>query len=146
MEIVWLKSCNLQPSLIAKAAGVDTRTVQRVLNEFVEGGIERLKENRYAGQPSDLNEHADSLQEYFEKHPPHTVKEAQAVIEERTGVRREETAVRKFLLRIGMKCRRLGVVPGKLDAERAVEQRRFVEEELNPRLNEAEAGTRKNFC
>lgn len=146
MEVLWLKSCQLPHAEIAKLAGVEPRTVQRLLNEYVEGGLERLKENRYAGQPSELNAHAASLKEYFEKHPPNTVKEAQHAIEQQTGVRREETQVRQFLLRLGMKCRRMGVVPGKLNEAQQAEQRRFLQEELNPRLDAAEAGTRKIFC
>jgi transposase len=145
MEVVWLKCCDLPHTDIAKIAGVNPRTVQRVLNEFKAGGMERLKENHYAGQTSELNEHAGSLKEYFEKHPPNTVKEAQHVIEQQTGVRREETQVRAFLHRIGMKCRRMGVVPGKLTETQQEEQRRFLEKELNPRLNEAENGTRIVF-
>ena len=145
-EVVWLKSCQLPPQQIAKLAGVVPQTVQRILREYAEGGLERLKQNLYQGQPSELNEHAASLKEFFEKHPPSTVKEAQAAIEQQTGIRREETQVRAFLHRIGMKCRRLGVVPGKLTEPQQVEQRRFVEKELNPRLDAAENGTRKIFC
>ena len=146
IEVVWLKSCQLSHLEIAKAAGVQPRTVQRILNEYVAGGIECLKENRYTGRSSELNQHTASLTEYFEKHPPSTVKEAQHAIEQQTGIRREETQVREFLLRIGMKCRRMGVVPGKLNEAQQAEQRRFLQEALNPRLDEAESGTRKIFC
>ncbi len=142
-EVIWLKSCGLSHREIAAAAGVQPRTVQRILNEYVARGIESLKENRYTGRPSELNQLAASLKAYFEKHPPSTVKEAQHLIEQQTGIRREETQVREFLVRIGMKCRRMGVVPGKLNEEQQAEQRRFLDEELNPRLDAAEKGTRK---
>ena len=46
IEVIWLKSCRLSHLEIAQAAGVQPRTVQRILNEYVAGGIERLKENR----------------------------------------------------------------------------------------------------
>ena len=51
--------------------------------------------------------------------------------------------MRAFLRRLGMRCRQVGTVPGKLTEEQQAEQRRFLEEELNPKLDEAEAGQRK---
>lgn len=145
MEVLWLKSHDLGHAQIAELAGVSTRTVQRYLNEYQQGGLERLKEDRYVGPTGELEEHAVSLREYFEKHPPASVKEAQHVIEQQTGIRREETQVRAFLHRLGMRCRRVGTVPGKLSDEQQAEQRRFLEEELNPRLDQAERGQRKIF-
>lgn len=145
MEVLWLKSHDFGHAQIAELAGVSARTVQRYLNEYQQGGLERLKEDRYIGPTSELEEHAVSLREYFEKHPPASVKEAQHVIEQQTGIRREESQVRAFLHRLGMRCRRVGTVPGKLSEEQQAEQRRFLEEELNPRLDEAESGQRKIF-
>ena len=145
MEVLWLKSRGLAHAQIAVLARVSTRTVQRYLNEYQEGGLERLKQDRYVGPTSALEPHVGSLREYFEKHPPASVKEAQHVIEQQTGVRREESQVRAFLHRLGMRCRRVGTVPGKLTEEQQAEQRRFLEEELTPRLDEAESGRRKIF-
>jgi transposase len=143
MEVLWLKSQGFGHTRIAALTGVTTRTVQRYLNEYQEGGIERLKEDHYVGPTSALEQHVASLREYFEKHPPASVKEAQHVIEQQTGIRREASQVRAFLHRLGMRCRRVGTVPGKLTEEQQAEQRRFLEEELNPKLDEAEAGGRK---
>ena len=145
MEVLWLKSQGFGHTRIAQLTGVTTRTVQRYLNEYQQGGIERLKQDRYVGPTSALEEHVVSLREYFEKHPPASVKEAQHVIEQQTGIRREASQVRAFLHRLGMRCRRVGTVPGKLTEEQQAEQRRFLEEELNPKLDEAEAGRRKIF-
>jgi len=145
MEVLWLKSRGLDHIQIANLAGVSTRTVQRHLNEYQQGGLERLKQDRYVGPTSVLEQHAVSLREYFEKHPPASVKEAQYVIEQQTGISREESQVRAFLHRLGMRCRQVGTVPGKLTEEQQVEQRRFLEEELRPRLDEAEAGRRRVF-
>jgi transposase len=146
MEVLWLKSRGLDHAQIAELAGVSGRTVQRYLNEYQQGGLERIKQDRYVGPTSALERHAVSLREYFEKHPPASVKEAQHVIEQQTGIRREESQVRAFLHRLGMRCRQVGTVPGKLTEEQQAEQRRFLEEELSPKLDEAEAGQRKFFC
>src|SRR5208283_443113 len=145
MEALWLKSGGLDHAQIAELTGMSTRTIQRYLNEYQQGGLDRLKENRYVGPTSALEQHAVSLKEYFEKHPPASVKEAQHAIEQQTGVRREASQVRAFLHHLGMRCRQVGTVPGKLTEEQQAEQRRFLEEELNPKLDEAEVGQRKVF-
>jgi transposase len=125
--------------------GVTSRTVQRYFQEYLEGGIERLKQNKYAGTPNALNEQATSLKAYFEKHPPHTIAEAQNIIEKLTGLRRSRPHVWKFLRRLGMKCRKIAAVPGKVDEAKQQEQERFLREKLEPRLDDAEAGRRKIF-
>jgi transposase len=145
IEVLWLKSCGLSHTEIARLADVSSRTVQRYLNEYEQGGLERLLQNNYVTPQSELDQHATTLREYFEKHPPATVKEAQHVIEQLTGIRRETSAVRAFLHRLGMRCRRMGSVPGKLTEEQQAEQRRFLEQELNPALDAAEAGAGKIF-
>lgn len=38
-------------------------------------------------------------------------------IEELTGIKRSPTQVRVFLKKIGMKCRKVGVMPSKADPE-----------------------------
>jgi hypothetical protein len=47
-----------------------------------------------------------------------------------------------FLKSIGMAPRKVGTIPAKADSE---EQERFVKEDLEPRLEEAEAGQRAVF-
>jgi len=145
MEVLWLKSQGIAHREIARLTGVTSRTVQRYLHQYLEGGIERLKQNKYAGTPSVLNEQATSLKSHFEKHPPHTIAEAQNIIEKLTGIRRSRPQVWKFLRRLGMKCRKIAAVPGKVDEAKQQEQERFLRDKLEPRLDDAEAGRRKIF-
>src|SRR5512132_2094400 len=51
---------------------------------------------RKEGQ-SALAEHQDSLEEYFRKQPVRSAKQARAIIEQRTGLRRSLSQVRHFL-------------------------------------------------
>lgn len=145
-EVLWLKSQRLSHETIAQLSGVSSRQVQRYLNEYLEGGIERLKQNLYSGSPSELNHHTETLKDYFTKNPPSTAAQAQKAIEELTGLRRSLTQVREFLKRLGMKRRKVGSAPGKADdPEKQREQREFLDAELKPRLDEAEQGKRKIF-
>ena len=43
MEVLWLKSHGLNHDDIAAYADVSLRTVQRYLDEYLEGGLERLR-------------------------------------------------------------------------------------------------------
>ena len=144
-EILWLKSQGLAHGKIAQLAGVNPRTVQRVLNEFLQGGLERVEENRYQGSPSALNAHAESVKASFAKQPPATIAEARDRIAKLTGIVRSETQVRAFLKRIGMRRVKLGGVPGKVDEDKQEEQREFLNQRLEPALDEAERGERKIF-
>jgi transposase len=145
-EVLWLKSQRLSHETIAQLSGVCARTVQRYLLEYLEGGLERLQQNHYRGSPSELNQHTETLKDYFTHHPPSTVAHAQKAIEELTGLRRSLTQVRAFLKRLGLKRRKVGSAPGKADdPDKQQEQREFVKTKLNPRLDEAEQGQRKIF-
>ena len=145
MEVLWLLSQGLAIPEVARLAKVSVKTVGRYLKQFQQGGIEKLKENNYVGPTSELDHHSQTLKEYFEKHPPASIKQAQADIERLTGIRRCESQVGAFLKRLGMKCRKLGHVPGKADEAKLQEQKDFIETKLNPVLDEAEAGKRKLF-
>lgn len=145
-EVLWLKSQGLSHESIAQLSGVCSRQVQRYLNEYLEGGIERLKQNHYSGSPSELNQHTQTLKDYFSKNPPSTAAQAQKAIEDLTGLRRSLTQVREFLKRLGMKRRKVGSAPGKADdPEKQRDQREFLDTQLKPRLDEAEQGKRKIF-
>jgi transposase len=100
MEVLWLKSQRLTHEEIARLAGVSRRSVQRYLDEFLEGGIEFLQRIPWKGRPSDLAAHQTSLENYFLSNPPRSVQEAQIAIEQLTGIRRGLTQVRVFLKKV----------------------------------------------
>ena len=149
MEVLWLKSHGLGHDDIATYADVSRRTVQRYLDEYLEGGLPRLRRCPGHHPPSALVEHEASLEEYFQKHPPRSTKQARALIEQRTGVRRGLSQVRHFLKdRLGLRWRQVGAIPvppKKTVQEHAQEQATFVEEELEPRLEQARQGRRQVY-
>lgn len=146
MEVLYLKSQGLAHQEIARLTRLSQRTVHRYLHAYREGGIAALKHPGAGGSTSVLATPASSLKDYFAQHPPHTIKEAQAAIERRTGIRRSVTQVRAFLQRLGLKRRCSMVVPKyALDPAKQQEQRRFHDATLQPHLDQAEAGRRKVF-
>src|SRR5512143_3597531 len=75
--------------------------------------------------------HEDSLEEYFRRHPPRSAKQARAIIEQQTGIRRGFSQVRHFLKdRQGLRWRKTGAIPvppSKTVEEHAREQAVFLE-------------------
>jgi transposase len=149
MEVLWLKSYGLNHDDIAAYADVSRRTVQRYLDEYLDGGLPRLRRCPRNHPQSIMVEHEASLEEYFQGHPPRSTKQARAIIEQRTGVRRGLSQVRHFLKdRLGLRWRKVGAIPippKKTIEEHAREQAAFVQEELGPRLEQARQGRRQVY-
>ena len=146
MEALYLKSQGLAHGEIGRLCDIREKTLSTWLKIYRDSGLEGLKVLKYKGRPSELNSHIFSLENYFKSHPPHTSSEAQAKIEELTGIQRGPTQTKAFLKRMGLSLRKVGHVPGKaLNPEKIQEQDRFQKDELEPRLQEAKAGKRALF-
>ena len=125
--VLWLKSLNYPHQEIRKIAKISKATLSRYLKDYKKGGLEKLKELNFHQPKSQLNKHAKTIEEYFEKHPPASVKEAMAKIEDMTSIKRSEIQIRTFLKKIGMKCRKVGMLPSKVDLD---EQEQFKKNRL----------------
>lgn len=146
MDVLYLKSKGVPHKEICDLCSISKTTLTVYLRQYQADGLEGLKRLNYKGQPSKLNPHTETLKTYFEKHPPRSVAEAQAKIEELTGIKRSPTQIRGFLKRLGLRCRKVGFVPGKsADPDKIEEQETFRTQQLEPRLAEAEAGERTVF-
>lgn len=97
MEVLWLKSQGLTHAQIAELADVSPRSVQRYLDEFEHGGLDRIRSLNWQGKACELDQHQQSLEDYFLENPPRTAREAQRDIERLTGIRRGLSQVRAFL-------------------------------------------------
>ena len=142
METLWLKSQGLRHCEIARLTGVTDNTVRAYLREYQEGGLEALMTVPFHRPMSALAAHRSTIEDDFREHPPATVDEAVEKIEELTGIRRSPTQVRVFMRSIGMRFRKVAAIPAKADPE---VQEAFKNNELLPRLEEAEQGQRVVF-
>ena len=146
MEVLWLLHHGETHERVATLAGVSRSSVHRYLTDYLAGGLDLIRRCAHQGSTSQLDEQQASLEEYFDQHPPRSVKEAQQVIEQRTGIRRGLTQVRHFLRRLGLKPRKASAIPvppKSTPAEHAKTQAEFLEDQLEPRLEEARAGRRQ---
>jgi len=138
-EVILLAAYDFQYSGIAKALGVHPNSITAFIVMYNEGGLERLTRWRNGGPDDELGDFDLQTREYWDKNPPHFVKEAAAHLEKTTGIRRSLTAVRHYLHRLGFKYRKAGGVPKKADLE---VQESFVREAITPRMEEAKKGER----
>jgi len=121
MEVVWLKSQGVKHKDICWIAKLCSTTVTEYLREYQEGGLDALKTLSFRKPRSDMEEYRGTLETYFREHPPATAKEAMATIEKLTGLKRSPQRVRVFMKRIGLKCRKVGMMPAKADTKKQEE-------------------------
>lgn len=146
MEVLYLKSQGIKHKDICNLCKISKTTLTKYIKQYQLGGVEELKKLEYKGQPSELNQYTDILKEHFEKNPASSVAEASDVIERLTGVKRSPTQVREFLKRIGLRCLKVGYVPGKsVEEEKIKEVEKYKTEKLEPLLKEAISGEKAVF-
>ena len=147
VEVLWLKSHGLTHDQIAAYTYVSRSSVQRDLDQDLEGGLPRLRRCQWNHPQSALDEHEACLEDYFRLLPPRSAKQAQAVIEQRTGIRRGLSQVRHFLKdHLRLRCARSGPSPyprRRRSRSTRGEQAVFLQEQLEPRLEEARQGRRQ---
>lgn len=118
MHVIFLKELKINHTMIGQILNIHVNTVTKILKMYNTGGIEKLKEINYGTNKSELEAHKVSIEESFKKEPVSSIKEAQDRIEKLTGIKRSHTQIRKFVIKLGMKFRKMGYVPSKADPEK----------------------------
>jgi transposase len=142
LEAVYLKAIGYQHQEIGRIVGIGQKTLRSYLRMYQAGGIEALKTLNCYRPKSELDEHSEQLKAEFEIRPAKSINEAVQRITKLTGIRRSPTQVDKFLKNLGLKRLKVGHIPAKADPEK---QKAFLEEKLDPRLEEARQGKRHVF-
>ena len=128
--------------MIAESLGITIRSVSNYIAEFRDGGLETTLEDRAYCPMSSLEVHLEKLEESFRQSPVGSARQARRRIIEITEIELSLTQTRRVMKRLGMRYRKSGQVPGKADGDQQLE---FLDEELQPRLDEASEGKRKVF-
>lgn len=142
MEVVYLDALGYSRQETEKITRLSQKTIRRCLRLYQEGGLEALKQDKRYRPVSDLEPHREAIEAEFKAKPPRSINEAIERVEQMTGIRRSPTAMRHFLKRLGMKRLKVGHIPAKADVE---EQKTFLKDQLEPRLEEAQQGQRHVF-
>jgi len=136
-HVLYFKGLGYNNKDIAILCSIHRNTVRCFLDLYRHQGIEGLKQLHYKTPSSELDECKKTLENSFRDQPPHTVREARCRIIKLTGIDRSISRVRAFMKRIGMRPLKTGHVPAKANVE---EQQRFVEQSLQPLIDQADAG------
>ena len=111
MLALWLLHCDVTREKAAAIVGVGRATVQRWVAAFRDGGLDGLRRWEVEGPKSELAAYRDQIREMFAEQPARTVTEAAERIYEKTGLRRGQTQVRKFLKDLGLTWQRVRAIP-----------------------------------
>jgi len=84
-------------SRIAQLLDRDPRTIRDCLKKYRDGGLKAVYEYEKHKNESELESHGELIEKELEKRPPQSAKEAGAIIEQLTGIKRSPTQVREFL-------------------------------------------------
>jgi len=117
MEALYLRSQRIANKDVLRLCGISKASLHRDLKAYVTGGIEPLKPIDHDRPQSQLASYRSTLEASCWEPPPATVVEAGAKLTERTGIARQPTQVRQFLKALGLKPRKVGMLPAKADVD-----------------------------
>jgi transposase len=126
MEALWLKSQGLPHHQIAQLCAISRNTLRAYLRLYHDGGVEGLKHLNFHCPQSGFQEHRETIEAQVRAHPPQTINEAVTMLEALTGIRRSPTQVRVFLRHLGLRRRKVGVLPAKGDPDAQEEYQKKV--------------------
>jgi transposase len=86
--------------------------------EYIEGGIEKIKELNFYRPKSLLATCSLSIESHLKANPPISISHAAAMIEQLTGIKRGITQTRSFLKSLGFSFRKIGSIPAKAMTEK----------------------------
>ena len=97
MQALWLKSQGVPHKEIGTYLNLSQTTLRKYFNLYLSGGPEALKQLHYQGKPNQLLQQQETIVAALEANPPATLKQAQAIIKQVTGLDRSLTQVSEFL-------------------------------------------------
>jgi len=82
---------------IARLLHRDPKTIRECLKTYRDGGLKAVYEYEKHKHKSELGPYGELIEKELEQRPPRSAKEAGAMIEKLTGIKRSETQIRAFL-------------------------------------------------
>ena len=97
MMALYMKAVGHRHKEICNELNISHVCLYEYLDLYLKQGLDGLKRLGYQGKRNVLDENRDVIIAYLESQPPGTLKEAQARIEEITGIKRSLPQIRAFL-------------------------------------------------
>lgn len=127
---------------IAKMLCISKKSVKKYIDTYKNNGVNELLEGNPYRPKSELEHYKDAIKKDLEENPCATINECVERIKQLTGLKRSPTQVTVFMKKMGFKHLKTGQIPSKANP---VKQREFLENDLEPKLEEARTGERKIF-
>jgi transposase len=138
LHAVYIKATtNFSNEVVAIIVSSHRNKIAQWIKDYQSGGIEQLKKLGYDKNQSELEQHSDSITDFFSRHPPRSIAEASLKIEEITSIKRGKTQVAAFLKRHKFRFIKTGHIPAKADTQK---QQDWVEQTLKPVIEAAQKG------
>lgn len=137
-----MRASGVPLKMVATSLGVTERSISNYTKEYRSGGLSATMEDRAYSPDSSLVPHLQLLESEFREKPIGSAKQARLRILQLTGIALSSSQTRRVMAKLGMGYRKAGQIPGKADGAKQLD---FLENELRPKLDEAEAGMRKVF-
>lgn len=97
MMALYLKALGYGHKDICNELDISHECLRKYLDRYINERLDGLRRLGHRGRRNLLEENRDSIIAYLEANPPATFKEAQARIEEITGIKRSLPQIRTFL-------------------------------------------------
>ena len=127
---------------IAKMLCISKKSVKKYIETYETNGVNELLEGKPYRPKSELEHYKEEIKKDLEENPCATINECVERIEKLTGLKRSPTQVTVFMKKMGFKHLKTGQIPSKANP---LKQREFLENDLEPILEQARAGERKIF-
>ena len=97
MQALLLKSQGVPHKEIGLYLNISQTTLRKYFDLYLNGGVEALQQVHYQGKTNHLLQQKEVIVAAMEAKPPTTLKQAQAIIKDATGLKRSLPQVRAFL-------------------------------------------------
>jgi transposase len=87
------------------------------LQEYLDGGIEKVRELNFYRPKSDLATYSSGIEAHLRANLPISIAHTSSIIEELTGIKRGITQTRNFVKSLGFSFRKTGAIPSKAMTE-----------------------------
>ena len=115
MYILHLLHLGYSRGMCAEIVGCHPNSVTNYIKMYSSGGLDAIRQLNYVNERHELKEVYEQVEQIIDQSDCSTVADAQEILKERFGYNRSNEATRRLLHRLGLKRRKTGTFPGKID-------------------------------
>ena len=134
-----LKNQKIAHHKIAKVLNISENALRTYYKDYLHSGISSVTVLNFRKPTGKLSSFEAEVKKYLDQTPPASIKQACDEIATLTGIRLKETQMRHYLKSLGAGFRKVCGIPAKANV---AQQKKFLDTELQPRLEEAVTGKR----